>query len=140
MKWLRGFSLALIVPFLCFTLYNYRPTVYGGPTICVLRLTTGIPCPGCGLTRATCSLLNGELGLSLEMHLLCIPMLTYLLICWLAVVSRALECSWRPQYYQATKLLFFSMIFYHAVRLVLFFGNGGLTEIASKNVISRLLN
>jgi len=38
------------------------------PTLCWFRLTTGIPCPGCGLTRAVTLLMHGRLGASLAMH------------------------------------------------------------------------
>jgi len=32
-----------------------------GP-VCLFRFLTGMPCPGCGLTRSFCALLHGELG------------------------------------------------------------------------------
>jgi hypothetical protein len=35
---------------------------------CPIRAATGIPCPGCGITRATMQLLHGDLGLSLQTH------------------------------------------------------------------------
>jgi hypothetical protein len=38
------------------------------PTICWFRLTTGLPCPGCGLTRAIALLMHGRVFASLAMH------------------------------------------------------------------------
>jgi len=38
------------------------------PAICWFRLTTGFPCPGCGLTRAVALLMHGSFGASLAMH------------------------------------------------------------------------
>ena len=35
---------------------------------CPLHATTGIPCPGCGLTRSVTSLLHGHIGESLAWH------------------------------------------------------------------------
>ncbi len=35
---------------------------------CPIRAATGVPCPGCGITRATMQLLHGEVGLSLQTH------------------------------------------------------------------------
>lgn len=29
---------------------------------CVFKKVTGLDCPGCGMTRATCATLNGDLG------------------------------------------------------------------------------
>ena len=42
----------------------------GGPlyTVCAFRRLTGIPCPGCGLTRAMAALARGELLLALHFH------------------------------------------------------------------------
>lgn len=38
------------------------------PTICWFRMTTGLPCPGCGLTRSVALLMHGHVGASLAMH------------------------------------------------------------------------
>ena len=35
---------------------------------CPFRAATGVPCPGCGLTRATLELLRGDLSGSLQTH------------------------------------------------------------------------
>ncbi|HXT20136.1 MAG TPA: DUF2752 domain-containing protein [Thermoanaerobaculia bacterium] len=37
-------------------------------TVCAFRRLTGIPCPGCGLTRAMGALARGELLLALHFH------------------------------------------------------------------------
>ena len=39
-----------------------------GYTVCAFRRLTGIPCPGCGLTRAMAALARGELLLALHFH------------------------------------------------------------------------
>jgi hypothetical protein len=43
-------------------------TVEHGPTMCPFRLVTGLPCPGCGLTRSWVYLMHGQLGQSLYYH------------------------------------------------------------------------
>lgn len=40
----------------------------GGPVLCPFRLLTGLPCPGCGLTRSLVCLLHGDLATSVAFH------------------------------------------------------------------------
>jgi uncharacterized protein DUF2752 len=39
-----------------------------GPPLCPFRLLTGLPCPGCGLTRSLVSLLHGDLSAAVFFH------------------------------------------------------------------------
>lgn len=44
-----------------------------GPSFCPFKTFTGLPCPGCGLTRSAVAFLDGDLGLSLYYHPLGAP-------------------------------------------------------------------
>lgn len=46
--------------------------------VCPTRILFRIPCPGCGLTRATMSLARGDSAASLHMHPLAVPALLVL--------------------------------------------------------------
>lgn len=39
-----------------------------GPPLCPLQNMWGIPCPGCGLTRATVALAQGDVARALHLH------------------------------------------------------------------------
>jgi hypothetical protein len=39
-----------------------------GPSFCPFKIATGLPCPGCGMTRSVVALLHGDLGASLFFH------------------------------------------------------------------------
>lgn len=54
-------------------------------TTCPFKLLTGIPCPGCGMGRATLSLLEGNVSQSFYYNILCIPFTIAVLtgLCWL---------------------------------------------------------
>ncbi|NES12783.1 DUF2752 domain-containing protein [Micromonospora sp. PPF5-17] len=52
---------------------------------CLLKLTTGLDCPGCGGTRALWYVLHGDLPAAARHHFLfvfALPFLTYLFVAW----------------------------------------------------------
>ena len=51
-----------------FVVYDRIFNVVDGPITCAFRALTGLPCPGCGLTRSVVALGNGELGHSIAEH------------------------------------------------------------------------
>ncbi len=63
-----------------FLLLLVRSPTYGHFTTCPFKLATGIPCPGCGMGRATVALSRGDIGTSLHYNLLCIPFTLGILI------------------------------------------------------------
>ena len=64
------------------------------PELCTLKATTGVPCPGCGLTRSWVSALHGDAAASLGHHPLGWLVLLYALAqgarhgAWLAAPRR----------------------------------------------------
>lgn len=68
----------------------------GLPGLCIFRNTTGLPCPGCGLTRAFVSAAHGNVALSLYFHRLGWLVILYTIlqllrhVVWLAVTGRRL--------------------------------------------------
>jgi hypothetical protein len=69
-----------------YTLWS-NPTSAGADSIpsCLVKLTTGLDCPGCGGTRAAWYLLHGDLPAASRHHLLfvfVVPVLVYVYIAW----------------------------------------------------------
>ncbi len=58
------------------------------PTICPFALMTGIPCPGCGLTRAVVALGHGDLTSAIAFHPLVGVVLAWFAGAWLVAVAR----------------------------------------------------
>jgi hypothetical protein len=79
----------------------------GSPSFCPFKIFTGLPCPGCGITRSVVTLLHGDLAASLHFHPLGVPLV--LLMAVLAVVDGGawyrsrqpgqdpLPASWLPE-------------------------------------------
>lgn len=52
---------------------------------CLVKLTTGLDCPGCGGTRAAWYLMHGDLGAAARHHLMfvfMVPFVIYLYVAW----------------------------------------------------------
>jgi len=45
-----------------------------GVSFCPFKVATGLPCPGCGMTRAAIALLHGDPATSLFFHPLAVPL------------------------------------------------------------------
>ena len=50
--------------------FIYAPWSQNGPVLCPFRFFTGLPCPGCGLTRSFCAMSQGHFHDALTFHIL----------------------------------------------------------------------
>jgi hypothetical protein len=66
-----------------FFLHFWVPAPGTQNSICLWRRLTGIPCPGCGMTRALAHLAKGEWAAAAGDHLLAYPLAVELLLVWL---------------------------------------------------------
>ncbi len=89
LAWLLGSVLVLSMALAVLFLFN--PSHYSFYPRCMLYVTTGIYCPGCGSQRALYQLVHGHLAAALRCNLLLILSLPYLAftfarysLCWLA--------------------------------------------------------
>lgn len=65
--------------------------VLHGPQLCVFKMMSGMPCPGCGLTRAVVLLMHGDLSGSLFFH----PLAIFLVLAGLVVAAVDGYAWWR---------------------------------------------
>lgn len=60
--------LILLSPLAAIGLMVAAPAMEEGPTFCPFALSTGMACPGCGMTRAAGQLLRGDLASAVNYH------------------------------------------------------------------------
>ncbi len=104
-------------------------------SICPMRAITGLPCPGCGMTRAAISLIRGRWDLVLQYNVLVVFWIGFILyLLWMRYV-RARRVRWEAP----VILLGLGTIAYYIYRMCLFFP--GIEPIAyhSKNVVDWLM-
>jgi hypothetical protein len=101
--------------------------VWGLPGVpCPLRHVVGIPCPGCGLSRAVVALLNGDWETALTLHAFApFLLLALVLIGCAAVLPRhtrkllSVPVAWMERRTNLTGILLVGLVFYWLARLVL---------------------
>ena len=62
-------------------------SIHSGNKLCLFRLVTTIPCPGCGMARATVALFHFDITTSLSYNILCIPFTIAVIISLLWAMS-----------------------------------------------------
>lgn len=75
------------------------------PDLCVFRGITGIPCPGCGLTRSISAAVHGNIEMSLAHHRLGLLTLAYIFFQLSFSLGFLLIPKWRPRILHYGKLL-----------------------------------
>lgn len=60
--------LIMVAPLFAFGFLALYTPSDDGPTVCPFALTTGMACPGCGLTRAAGYLVRGDIASALTYH------------------------------------------------------------------------
>ena len=128
------------LPALLAASFLYFPFSTTGPVFCPVALILGLPCPGCGITRALGHATHGKFREAFEFHALWPLLLGYFVFLWIYKLVETVrgEPPKLPTYKIGGAALIVLLGFW-AVRLVWFFAHDGLSVMAHDNVISRLL-
>ncbi len=121
----------------------YAPWSQSGPVLCPLRLLTGLPCPGCGLTRSFCAMIHGDLQHAVTFHLLG-PALFLAVIAGIPILfyqaTTRRRISWWDRLLYSRRsgyLMAFALFAYHAVRLTMETLNGGLWRGMQASLVAK---
>ncbi|NIN93340.1 DUF2752 domain-containing protein [bacterium] len=75
------------------------------PDMCILRAATGVPCPGCGLSRSMVAAINGDLRRSLAFHRLGLLTLLYVFLQFVCRLGIFVIPRWRTSLIRYGKFL-----------------------------------
>lgn len=127
------------LPALLAASFLYFPYALTGPVFCPLALVTGIPCAGCGLTRAFCFAAHGRFREAFGYHALWPLILGYVVFLWIFQMATAVRG--RPPKIPSARIAgaaFLGLLLFWAVRLVWFFSHGGVETMRHDNLVARL--
>jgi len=80
------------------------------PNVCIFLGTTGLPCPGCGLSRSIVAAVHGDLGVSLSYHRLGLLTLVYIFLQFLCRLGLIVIPRWSTRLVRYGKFLNQSII------------------------------
>jgi hypothetical protein len=134
---IAGTGTVLLFPLLILLLQGHEQ-VETAQSLCPFMLLTGLPCPGCGMTKSLLFLLNGDIQKSLSYHLFG----PAVFVGSLALTSTAIaEMITRKKYFrkilynvQLAYLLGAALGMYHLTRLILLLYNSSLEDILKASI------
>jgi hypothetical protein len=107
-------------------------------SFCPLKMLTGFPCPGCGITKSLVYFYEGDLGRSLTFHLFG-PFV--ILFSFVTIVVLSIELITQKEYLNAylynKKIAYFLAVFlviYHIIRLIYFVKTNDFDSILKQSI------
>ena len=106
-------------------------------TSCLLSSTTGLPCPGCGSTRALIALLKGDFTGSVRLYPLLIPSLIVILVYFAVWLISEKTPRWMEIVLISLVILLVAL---YAARMLLMFPNDVPMTYNNKAILPRIIN
>jgi len=132
-----GALITLMIPFFLM-FFNHDNHLETDQSLCPLKMLTGFPCPGCGITKSLVYFYEGDLQKSLYYHLLGPFLVAF---CIAAVMVLSAELITKKEYFN--KLLFnkklgyglgILLAGYYLIRIILFIKNNSIDTILHQSI------
>ena len=132
-----GAFITLMVPFFLI-LFNQNTHLETDQSLCPLKMLSGFPCPGCGITKSLVYFYEGDLQKSLYYHLFGPLVIAF---CIVTIVVLTTELITQKEYF--TQLLYSKKLayglaifffFYHFIRIVYFVQNNSMDDILRQSI------
>jgi hypothetical protein len=132
-----GAFITLMVPFFLI-LFHQDNHLETDQSLCPLKMLTGFPCPGCGITKSLVYFYEGDLQKSLYYHILGPFVVAF---CIATIVVLTTELITKKEYFNKLlfnkKLAYGLAIFiasYHFIRIIYFIKNNSMDDILSQSI------
>jgi Na+/H+ antiporter NhaC len=132
-----GAFITLMIPFFLM-FFNHNNHLETDQSLCPLKMLTGFPCPGCGITKSLVYFYEGDLQKSLYYHILG-PLV--IVFCVLTIVVLTTELLTKKEYFNNLlfnkKLAYGLGIFlatYHFIRIIYFIRNNSIDDILHQSI------
>lgn len=132
-----GALITLMVPFFL-VIFNQSNHLESDQSFCPLKMLSGFPCPGCGITKSMVYFYEGEVLKSLSYHLLG-PFVIVFCVVTIAVLSVGLITK-NEYYFELLfnkRLAYNLAIFlggYHFIRILFFINTNSINEILRQSI------
>jgi len=113
-------------------LFYYLLVTQFMPGTCLFKNTTGLPCPGCGLSRAGSHLIRGDILGSLYYHALLVPIVIILVLYFLGFLKKVKD--------RHALIILIIVMAYYFIRMILFFPHQAPFDYQEGNFISWLIH
>jgi len=131
-----GALLTLIIPYI---IMKTNPHIESSQSFCPFKLLTGLPCPGCGITKSIVFFYQGDIYKSLYYHILGPVVVLFSILLILLLVT---EIITQRDYFNSTifynKNLAYALGImlgiYHLIRTIYFIYGHSLHEIMKESV------
>ena len=134
---IAGAFLTLAIPYIIM-LKDENNHLESAQSLCPLKMLTGFPCPGCGITKSLVLLYKGDLSGSLYYHIFG-PVTV--IFCLAAIVILALELVTKREYFnnilynkKIAYFLGFTLVIYHLSRIIYFISVNNLSDILQQSI------
>lgn len=135
---LYGIAIAVLTIVVPYLMMVSNPHIESSKSICPFKMLTGLPCPGCGITKSIIFLYKGDINKSLAYHIFGLPVI---LFCIVSISVLLLELLTKKEYlhwlFYSTKLAYtlaFILITYHVARLVILISHNTVADILKESI------
>ncbi len=134
---IAGAFISLAIPFFIAE-FEIEHNIKSNQSLCPFKLLSGLPCPGCGITKSLLYIYKGDLLQSLSYHLFGPATFVF---CLLIILLFTTEIISKKEYFKdwfySKKLaivLGISLGSYHLIRLIFFLNTHNLSEILKESI------